>query len=139
MQYLILFGAWIAWGVWAVAIKYSGDLAGLRWTLTLESVFIFITLPLDFYLIKTADWSTRPDIKSIVWVAVLVFSSIAGGALTVKAAPYFNSNVLTIVSASYPAAAMLLFWALGTRPTIQQAIGFAVALIGIIIIALGEK
>ena len=140
MKYLLLLTTWTLWGLWAVSVKKSGDMLGLRWTYVTEAALYAFTLPVDIYLISKIDWhQPRPSTQLFLWVIALTVAGQAGQLLTVYVAPQFTGNTITMVSSTYPVAAMLIFWFLGERPTPLQLIGTVLAICGTVLVCIGER
>ena len=139
MPALLLFLAWLAYGVWAVGIKKAGDTVGLQWTYIVEVMVFSAQLPLDLWILRRADWAARPAWTSLLWVVCVVAAGFAGQLMTIQAAPKFSANTLTLLMATYPVAAMAIFWMMGTRPTPMQLLGTVAVLVGVGLVCLGER
>lgn len=138
MPFLLLFLAWLCWGVWAVAVKKCGDL-GVQWTYIVQALFCVVTLPLDAWVIYRADWTSRPSWTGIAWAVTIIVVGLVAQILAVQVAPKFSGNTLTVVGATYPVAAMAIFWLMGTKPTAVQLLGTAVVLVGVALVCLGDR
>lgn len=132
MGQLYLLLTLLAWGFWAVAAKKSADLTTISWVYLIG---LAVTIPVDLYYAWGIRGTPTPNKETIMWILLATAFGVAGNILYFHSQRFYPGSIVAAVTALYPVVTTLIFFVMGTYPTIKQWVGILLAVVAAVLLS----